>query len=341
MKAVIRYSDLSRHRSELMGFAMLIIVMFHIFVPRQSAFFGLHRIGNSGVDIFLFLSGIGMWYSWTKTANPSTLQFFKRRYARIYPAWLIIALLYYGNDYLTARQRSTSLTDLAGDVLINWDYWLSADYSFWYIPAIMMLYTLTPFYLRLVIRHPVYRWLPVLAIVWSVVVQWVPQVHAAVGHVEAFWSRIPIFFIGINLGQSVKENQRIEGHAVWMPAIVFTATLAVSIYLEQHYYGRYPLFIERMIYIPMVVSGCLLGGSLFAYMEKFLTGKCMNRALAFVGTVSLEIYLIHEQFIHLHIRKLALGYWPTFFLVVVATLPLAWLLSKIAIYIEKTINRKL
>ena len=340
MKILIRYSDLSRHRSELMGFAMLIIVMFHIFVPRQSAFFGLHRLGNSGVDIFLFLSGIGMWYSWTKTANPSTLQFFKRRFARIYPAWLITALLFYGNDYLTVRQRSTSLTDLAGDVLFNWGYWLDADYSFWYIPALMVLYLLTPFYLRLIVRHPVYRWLPVLAVVWSCVVQWVPAVHGAVGHVEAFWSRIPIFLIGINMGQAVKERQAIEGGGVWMPAIAFTATLAVSIYLEQHYYGRYPLFIERMIYIPMVVSGCLLGGSLFAYVEKFLAGQWQNRALAFVGTVSLETYLIHEHFVHVYIRKLSLGYWPTFLLVVVATLPLAWLLSRLAKFVESKILKR-
>ena len=335
MKMRIDFSDLSRYRGELMGIATLMVVMFHIGVQRTSPFFGLHRIGNSGVDIFMLVSGIGMWYSWTKSTNPSTMQFFKRRYARIYPVWIIVALAFYGMDYLTVRQRSTSLVDLAGDVLLNWGYWLNADYSFWYIPAIMMLYIFTPAYLRLIIRHPVYRWLPVLAMVWSCVVQWVPPVHGAVGHVEAFWSRIPIFLLGINLGQAVKENRTIEGGGVWMPVVTFVFTLGVSIYLEQFYYGRYPLFIERMIYIPMVISGALVVVSLLNHAPGWL-----NWSLAYVGTLSLEVYLVHEHFVHVYVRKLALGYWPTVLLVVAATLPLAWLLNRIAKKIENKILKR-
>ena len=335
MNARINFSDLSRYRGELMGIATLMVVMFHIAVQRTSPFFGIHRIGNSGVDIFMLVSGIGMWYSWTKVDNPSTLQFFKRRYARIYPTWLIVALAFYGTDYLTTAHCSTSLADLAGDVLFHWDYWLSGDYSFWYIPAIMMLYTFTPAYLRLIIRHPVYRWLPVLAMVWSCVVQWVPAVHGPVGHIEAFWSRIPIFFIGINLGQAVKENRTIEGGGVWMPVVTFVLTLGVSIYLEQFYYGRYPLFIERMIYIPMVVSGALVVGMLLHYAPQWF-----NRSMAFVGTLSLEVYLVHEHFVHVYIRKLALGYWPTFLIVVAATLPVAWALNWLAKKIENKILKR-
>ena len=72
---------------------MLFIILFHVALPRENAFFGLRRMGNVGVDMFLFLSGIGLWFSWMK--NPSTKHFFIRRYLRIYPAWLIIACLYY------------------------------------------------------------------------------------------------------------------------------------------------------------------------------------------------------------------------------------------------------
>ncbi len=79
----IELANISRYRGELMGAAMLFIILFHVALPREDAFFGLRRMGNVGVDMFLFLSGIGLWFSWMK--NPSAKHFFIRRYLRIYP----------------------------------------------------------------------------------------------------------------------------------------------------------------------------------------------------------------------------------------------------------------
>ena len=89
----IELANISRFRGELMGAAMLFIILFHVALPREDAFYGLRRMGNVGVDMFLFLSGIGLWFSWMKT--PSARHFFIRRYLRIYPTWLIIACLFY------------------------------------------------------------------------------------------------------------------------------------------------------------------------------------------------------------------------------------------------------
>ena len=89
----IELANVSRFRGELMGAAMLFIMLFHVSLPRWDMFFGLRRMGNIGVDIFLFLSGVGLWFAWMKRADMK--HFFRRRYIRIYPAWLIIACLYY------------------------------------------------------------------------------------------------------------------------------------------------------------------------------------------------------------------------------------------------------
>ena len=85
----IELENISRYRGELMGIAMLFIILFHVSLPRNDLFFGLRRMGNIGVDMFLFLSGIGLWFSWIKT--PSARHFFMKRYLRVYPAWLIVA----------------------------------------------------------------------------------------------------------------------------------------------------------------------------------------------------------------------------------------------------------
>ena len=249
----IELANISRFRGELMGAAMLFIILFHVALPREDAFFGLRRMGNVGVDMFLFLSGIGLWFSWTK--NPDVRHFFVRRYLRIYPAWLIIACLFYiprfeGGDLW-------AWVDLVGDISINWDFWLHDELNFWYIPATMMLYLFAPSYMELIKRHPIYRWLPVVMIMWCILVQYVTPIHRAVGHLEIFWSRVPIFFIGINMGEMVRQRQSLDGTSIWMIWIMFLMTLTSSIFLEQERHGMFPLFLERMLYIPLTITSIL------------------------------------------------------------------------------------
>lgn len=318
----IELQNISRYRGELMGAAMLFVILFHVGLPREDAFYGLRRIGNIGVDMFLFLSGVGLWFSWTK--RPSLKHFFTRRYLRIYPAWLIIACLFYIPDFLGPRQFSTNVIDLLGDVLINWDFWLHDELSFWYIPATMMLYLFAPAYMQLIIKHPVYRWLPVVMIMWCILVQYVTPIHAAVGHLEIFWSRVPIFFIGINFGKAVKEKRCMDGASLWLIVLVFVMAFASSVFLEQVRHGQFPLFIERMLYIPLTVTAILLLNRVFRR-----TPKWFNATFREVGALSLEAYLIHLHFVLVHIERFHWSYWPTFLVCIAITMPLAWLLHKI------------
>ena len=318
----IELQNISRYRGELMGAAMLFVILFHVGLPREDAFYGLRRIGNIGVDMFLFISGVGLWFSWTK--RPSLKHFFTRRYLRVYPAWLIIACLFYIPDFLGSRQFSTNIIDLLGDVLINWDFWLHDELSFWYIPATMMLYLFAPAYMQLIIKHPVYRWLPVVMIMWCILVQYVTPIHAAVGHLEIFWSRVPIFFIGINFGKAVKEKRCMDGASLWLIVLVFVMAFASSVFLEQVRHGQFPLFIERMLYIPLTVTAILLLNRVFRR-----TPKWFNATFREVGALSLEAYLIHLHFVLVHIERFHWSYWPTFLVCIAITMPLAWLLHKI------------
>jgi len=324
----IELANISRFRGELMGLAMLFIILFHVGLDRGDPFYGLRRCGNVGVDMFLFLSGVGMWFSWHRM--PSARRFFVRRLLRIYPAWLIMASLYYIPDYINGGGHSSSLVDLAGDILINWDFWLHDELTFWYIPATMMLYLFTPGYITLIQRHRDYRWLPLLTVVWCVMVQWVLPIHEAVGHLEIFWSRVPIFFIGINMGSLVMRRHTIDKSAIWLLAITFAMTFGTCLYLEQVRHGRFPLFIERMLYIPFTITAILL-------LNRILrrTPQWFNSFSRTVGALSLEAYLIHSHFVLKYIEPQHIGYWPTFLLTVAVTMPLAWLLHKIAGSVEQ------
>ncbi|MBO5538356.1 MAG: acyltransferase [Prevotella sp.] len=332
-------AHISRYRGELMGAAMVFIVLFHVWLPRTDAFFGLRRTGNIGVDIFFFLSGMGLWFAWTKlrAAGGSTFRsalstFYRRRFLRIYPAWLIMASLYYVPDYLNHGGHSATLTDLLGDILINWDFWLHDELTFWYIPATLMLYLFAPFYMELVRRLPLYRWLPVAMVMWCAIVQWVVPIHQAVGHIEIFWSRVPIFFIGINMGEMIRRRDELPTSTLPLILLMFIMPFAASVWLEQMRHGKFPLFIERMLYIPLTVSGSLLLALFFAVSERWQVGQVawLNRSLVFIGKHSLEIYLIHAHFVLKYVQAWHLGYWPTAVLTMLATLPLAWVLHRVA-----------
>ena len=327
----IELVNISRYRGELMGAAMLFIMLFHVSLPRNDLFFGLRRMGNIGVDMFLFLSGIGLWFSWMKKS--SARHFFTKRYLRIYPAWLIMACLYYiprfhGGDFM-------AWLDLIGDITINWGFWLHDELTFWYIPAIMMLYCFAPAYMELIRRHPIYRWLPVVMIMWCILVEYVTPIHQAVGHIEIFWSRVPIFFIGINMGEMVRTKQRIDGAGIWMVIILFVMTLFASIFLEQQRHGLFPLYVERMLYIPLTLTSILLLNRVFRR-----TPKWFNKTFKFVGALSLECYLIHIHFVLAYI-PMSWSYWPTFMVCLLITLPLAFVLSKLVEYLSKQIEKAL
>ena len=60
---------ISKYRTEIMGFAAILIILCHANVAGVVTPCLVRRLlglGNVGVDIFLFVSGIGMYYSLSK-----------------------------------------------------------------------------------------------------------------------------------------------------------------------------------------------------------------------------------------------------------------------------------
>ena len=337
----MNYELISRRRSELMGFAIIIVMLFHVNTPRADAFFGLRRMGNLGVDIFLFLSGIGLWFSWAKQQNWK--RFYINRALRIYPAWLLVAGYFYISHFHYGHPRYAlpfggtgdagvdSVIDLVGEVLFNWDFWLHDELTFWYVPATMMLYIFAPMYMELVRRWPVYRWLVVLPLMWPIMVQYITPIHQAVGHIEIFWSRVPIFFLGINIAESIRQKKTIDRAAWPMVVGLFVASLGACVWLEQMRHGRFPLYTERMLYIVLAVTTVLIVSK--------LSNPLLCKALAWVGGISLEIYLVHIEFILKPLYRLHLGYWPTALLLIVISLPVAWIVAQVSNRIGSLLRR--
>ena len=60
----------------------------------------------------------------------------------------------------------------------------------------------------------------------------------------------------------------------------------------------FPLFLERMLYIPLTITSILLLNRIFRR-----TPQWFNRGFIFVGALSLEAYLIHIHFVLHYIEK--------------------------------------
>ncbi|MFV0538204.1 MAG: acyltransferase family protein [Dysgonomonas sp.] len=88
---------LSKYRSQLMGIAILWIMLFHsnLDVSFFTIFDLIKSIGNAGVDIFMFVSGFGIYYSLIKGVSLKT--FYKNRLWRILPYYLPIVIIF--NEY--------------------------------------------------------------------------------------------------------------------------------------------------------------------------------------------------------------------------------------------------
>ncbi len=336
----VNFGELSRYRGELMGLAIIFVVLFHIGMPSHYFFYPLRRLGNVGVDMFLFVSGMGLWFSWSKmrcksngmptvatlTMKEALAKFFSRRYLRIYPVWLLVASVFYIGHYVESPGSgySPDIPNLLANVLFNWSFWRIDDLTFWYVPATMMLYTFAPFYMELIRRAPSFRWLPLAFVVFAAMVNYVPVIHNSVGHIEIFFSRIPIFLIGINVGEWVREGKTLDKGSVAMALLLFILSFWLCLRLEYIGHRRFPLFMERMVYIPLTVSALLLECKLLA-----VAPSVVKKVLAFLGTISLEIYLIHIEWIMKPIQQYKLGYCLTALLVLAISVPAAWLLQKI------------
>lgn len=90
---------LSKYRTEIMGISALWILVFHLITQKLikldvlSELLGILTHGNLGVDIFLLLSGMGLYCSYKKLEE-NTLVFYKKRLKRLLIPYLFISLIY-------------------------------------------------------------------------------------------------------------------------------------------------------------------------------------------------------------------------------------------------------
>lgn len=140
--------ELSQYRPQLMGIAAIMIIVCHAVASRVVMPYWIGRFliyGNLGVDIFLFLSGIGCFYSLDKDKQArGVTTFYSRRLKRLFPVYLSIYIAL-NIIFLILGERNIVEALLSVTALEYWLYHRGA----WFVSLIIPLYLLSPLFYRL------------------------------------------------------------------------------------------------------------------------------------------------------------------------------------------------
>lgn len=263
---------ISKYRNALMAFAMLWIGCYHtsFWLPLKPLNFFLKAVSYGGVDIFIFLSAFGLYYSFKKDSD--LLNFYKKRLIRIFPAYIPLIIIYMFINHYGIKDLVLYITTL--------NFWLNNDLLLWYVSGITLLYLLTPFYLRFFNKNQ--KLVTIVSLLISV-----PIIFLSIGHTKMiFFSRIPLFILGFYFAYLNDEKKKIN----LLKTIVLILMMVIgfgALYISYHYdvsimwkYGFY--WLPFILIIPGFV---LLMGLL---LDKLPT---ITKPLSKLGSISYEFYL--------------------------------------------------
>ena len=195
-----------------MGFAILWIMLFHLRVPTDLAVIDFIRsVGYGGVDIFLFLSGFGLYYSLSRK-NFNLTKYYKSRFFRIVPEyWVVIGIVFLAQMDFSARAfyllicKATTL-----------GYWIGYRDESWFISCILFLYAIYPIYFKLFKKYGLkasFHFIGAgfsLMLIYALTCIFFYDSKNYGGFIILTYARIPIFFIGAIFGHWAKDGCNIK-----------------------------------------------------------------------------------------------------------------------------------
>lgn len=281
------------------GIAAIMIVFYHVSlnVP-ESQFLNLFNgTGPLMVSIFFFMSGYGLMLSYINKGEHYLHGFLGHRFARLLPPFLIAAIGY--EIYKSTFPNHSTL-----DSLMSIAHGGTVLPDSWFIITIIVYYLLFYVVARL-LRNSV----RIVIGLWMTSFAYIALLYY-LGWGSYWYNTVCVFNFGTTyvLLENKIKNYLNAHHALLPCAAVSTAVLIVMFSLTS--------YIKPIFYLmPLIV--------IFAI---YAMGTCQSRALAFLGTISYEIYIMqciwrHTLFVTSYIH------WSVYLLSTLAmTIITAWLL---------------
>lgn len=281
-KRLFGLRDVSKARNFIYGGAIIWIVFFHCGLrPITKTFNVIKGYGDCGVEIFFFLSGIFLFFSYDKDKNP--VAFYKRRLLKILPPYLII----YGIVFMCLDLVPTFNI---GQFLLDYslmDFWLHGlGRAPWFVAAIIVFYLIYPLIYNLFFGETKHRAVKLLVFFVAVIsVGWLLIEYRP--YLNIFTVRIPIFILGCFFGKFVHDDFDVKLWHLILMGIMFCGTLVLFLTFRGIWWLRNLFYAFLTVNLIFVLSG------LYRLFERFV--PLLNKPFTFLGGLTLEIYLCHEK----------------------------------------------
>ena len=281
---------LSKYRTILMGFAILWVMFYHshVYVGTSNFLEFFKRIGYGGVDIFILVSGFGVYFSIHN--DDSIRHFYKKRALRILPYYYPIVIVV----TIVAIKLGIWKSDALFYNLTTLGYWRNVGLGYiydWYIPALLFLYLLTPLYYKFFKINKTVTTLCAIAAAYV----FSYSTHGTYEYLYNLTFRIPHYVIGFWLADFLIRNKEYEFNKFTI--VLFALSLIVGVSLLYYFYYYTPYFEEYGIYVapfilitlPLCMFLCYLFSLFKSYKFPILT---------FLGIHSLTLFIFHEKILY-------------------------------------------
>lgn len=289
MKKEISWNIFSENRNIIYGIAIISIMIFHyvedcaingsggVFVKVYGMF-----VGSIGVEAFLFLSGISLYFSMQK--NHNIRRFYKNRIKRVLIPSLLVMTCYW--IILDILIRGQGLLKLLYDLTFI-SFWTSGVRTFWYVQFLFIGYIAWPLvyhYLNLKVKD-CYKLIGIICMTGMLSVfikQLSPMLY---NNTEVLFNRSFVFLLGGMAGKKVYYKCKIS-------AIDF---IFLNVGL---------VFKMLSIFFPLSwisingfrIISCFYGITVLFYTSlifKKIKKGLFKKAMLFFGKSSFEFYLTH------------------------------------------------
>lgn len=334
---------ISVYRNELFGLAIISIILFHYSYDvwhgvytakidisvmhglKYSVLLYYYLIRSIGVELFLFLSGMGLWYSMSE--NGDVKRFYKKRMQRVLIPYFIVALAFWSARDLYFQDGS--LIDVIKDTMFI-TLFTDGTHMIWFICLILILYLIfPPIFMMLSDEEHRDLYFAVLMIITIAV----PIVYSIIDHDQYLHTsiatiRIPIFILGCYMGRLIKEHAVMPRTGVIL--IISLSMVARLFFLDNDLSALAARFIAGIYSFGLLLLLVVLL-HLMRHADRF------NSFLSAAGRYSLELYIVHVSLRNLVKQTDFNTYDPLVYAIIIAcSVPLSVGLNKLCGYLTES-----
>ncbi len=288
----IPYAGISEYRGEIMGIAIIAITATHYANHvinaglEKTEYVRLIRMFPCFVDVFMIISGLGMYYSFRRDSR--IRRFYSKRLVKLIPVYVLVGTLSWMHwDILKGHGGLPQLIkDFTFQTMVT-----DKQYRFWFIPAILCCYLLVPVVYRglHLLKNRTLSWILMEILIFAAFAGLRAVIPEIYGNITIALERFPVFVTGMYFGERCYEKKGMN------PRIAVLIALAAS--LGQQFVRTQTGVIPKRLYYPSAnVQGIFLIIAAVMIMEVGRRWKAIGliqKSLRVIGGATLEIYLLH------------------------------------------------